>query len=167
MFDFVDPPWHLALRLADRVLDEGELGVLGMHLDQFVLPVVPADPAAYISPLPSVSNTSAPASEKRPTRIKLTGRKYVAAGVVASSVGETPSPVGDAPASIVITSPVHASKKRKTFVSPTLSAFQAVQTAYALPLCMYCSSSNVIMSYEPHAADPYCFICRYPWRDSN
>ncbi|KAM0067891.1 hypothetical protein Hdeb2414_s0002g00066631 [Helianthus debilis subsp. tardiflorus] len=50
MFDFVDPPRHLALRPADRVLDEGELGVLGMHLEQFMLPAIPADPTAYISP---------------------------------------------------------------------------------------------------------------------
>ncbi|KAJ0790413.1 hypothetical protein HanPI659440_Chr05g0215151 [Helianthus annuus] len=134
MFDFLDPPRHLALRPADRVLDEGELGVLGMHLEQFVLPAIPADPAAYISPLPSVPNTGVPALEKRPTRIKLTGRKYMAAGVAVSSIGETAFPGGDAHATTVITSPVHASKKRKTFIPPTLSAFQAVQAAYALPL---------------------------------
>ncbi|KAJ0927059.1 hypothetical protein HanRHA438_Chr04g0178401 [Helianthus annuus] len=133
---FVDPPRHLALKAADRVLDEGELGVLGMHLEQFVLPAVPADPAAYISPLPSVPSAGVPALEKRPTRIKLTGRKYMAAGVAASSIGGTSFPGGDAPATAVITSPVHASKKRKTFIAPTLSVFQAVQAAYALPLCI-------------------------------
>ena len=155
MFDFVDPPRHLALRPADRVLDEGELDVLGMHLEQFILPAIPADPAVYISPLASVPNTGVPALEKRPTRIKLTGRKYMAAGAAASSIGGTALTRGDVPATAVITSPVQ-SKKRKTFVAPTLSAFEAVQVAYALPLGMYLLSSNVIINYELRVTE-VCF----------
>ncbi|MFS7917478.1 hypothetical protein Hanom_Chr03g00189511 [Helianthus anomalus] len=52
LFDFVVPLRHLALRAADRVLDEQEPDVLKVHLDQFLLPALPADPVAYISPYP-------------------------------------------------------------------------------------------------------------------
>ncbi|MFS8008152.1 hypothetical protein Hanom_Chr14g01269341 [Helianthus anomalus] len=54
MFNFVDPPRHTALRAADRVLSEQEPDVLKVHLEQFSLPVVPADPAVYISHPPPV-----------------------------------------------------------------------------------------------------------------
>ncbi|MFS7962088.1 hypothetical protein Hanom_Chr08g00722531 [Helianthus anomalus] len=50
LFDFVDPPRHLALRSADRVLDDQEPGVLKIHLEPFLLSALPADPAVYLSP---------------------------------------------------------------------------------------------------------------------
>ncbi|MFS7914275.1 hypothetical protein Hanom_Chr02g00151481 [Helianthus anomalus] len=50
LFDFVDPPRHLALRVADRVLDDQEPDVLKVHLEQFLLPALPADAAVYLSP---------------------------------------------------------------------------------------------------------------------
>ncbi|MFS7983793.1 hypothetical protein Hanom_Chr11g00978711 [Helianthus anomalus] len=50
LFDFVDPPRNLALRAADRMLDDQEPDVLKIHLKQFLLPALPADPAVYLSP---------------------------------------------------------------------------------------------------------------------
>ncbi|MFS7939514.1 hypothetical protein Hanom_Chr05g00452671 [Helianthus anomalus] len=52
LFDFVDPPRHVALKAADRVLGEQEPDVLKIHLEQFLLPAVPADPTVYISQPP-------------------------------------------------------------------------------------------------------------------
>ncbi|MFS7902765.1 hypothetical protein Hanom_Chr01g00015111 [Helianthus anomalus] len=49
LFDFVDPPRHTALRVADSVLGEQEPDVLKVHLEQFLLLAEPADPAVYIS----------------------------------------------------------------------------------------------------------------------
>ncbi|MFS7948939.1 hypothetical protein Hanom_Chr06g00565721 [Helianthus anomalus] len=49
LFLFVDPPRHAALKAADRVIGELEPYVLKIHLEQFLLPAVPADPDAYIS----------------------------------------------------------------------------------------------------------------------
>ncbi|MFS8010014.1 hypothetical protein Hanom_Chr14g01291991 [Helianthus anomalus] len=60
LFDFVDPPRHLALRVADRVLDEQEPDVLRVHLEQFLLPALPADSTAYVSPFPSVGEVVLP-----------------------------------------------------------------------------------------------------------
>ncbi|KAJ0773751.1 hypothetical protein HanOQP8_Chr03g0103861 [Helianthus annuus] len=148
LFDFVDPPWHTALRATDRVLDEQEPDVLKIHLEQLLLPAVSADPAVYISPIPLSGGSSVAAPEKKPTRIKVTGRKYMAAGAATSSAGGTASTRGDASATTEMTSPTHAAKKRKMFVAPTLTAFEAVQAAYALPLGMYFLPSNVIMDYE-------------------
>ncbi|KAJ0611431.1 hypothetical protein HanHA300_Chr01g0015731 [Helianthus annuus] len=134
MFDFVDPPRHLVLKPVDRVLDEGELDVLGMHLEQFILPAVPADPAVYISPLPAVTNTGVSASEKRPARIKLTGKKHTMTNVAVTSIEESACVERGIPLAAVMTSPGRALKKRKTFVVPTLSAFEAVQAAHAFPI---------------------------------
>ncbi|MFS8016263.1 hypothetical protein Hanom_Chr15g01366481 [Helianthus anomalus] len=53
MFDFVDPLRNAALRASDRVIGEKEPDVLKIHLEQFLLPAVLADPAAYISQPPS------------------------------------------------------------------------------------------------------------------
>ncbi|KAJ0902152.1 hypothetical protein HanPSC8_Chr08g0333661 [Helianthus annuus] len=133
MFDFIDPPRHLALRSADHVLDEGELDVLGMHLEQFILPAVPADPAVYISPLSAVANTGVSVSEKKPARIKLTGKKHTATHVVVTSVEESACVGRDIPLAANMTSPGRALKRRKTFFVPTLSAFEAVQAAHAFP----------------------------------
>ncbi|KAJ0850994.1 hypothetical protein HanPSC8_Chr13g0587201 [Helianthus annuus] len=134
MFDFVNPPRHLALKPADRVLDEGELDVLGMHLEQFILPAVPADPTSYISPLPAASTTSVPALEKKTARIKLTGKKQTTTNVAVASIEEAASLGRGISLSASMTSPGRALKKRKTFVVPTLSAFEAVQAAHALPI---------------------------------
>ncbi|KAJ0607799.1 hypothetical protein HanLR1_Chr03g0094311 [Helianthus annuus] len=150
LFDFVDPPRHLALRAVDRVLDEQEPDVLKVHLEQFLLPVVPVDPVVYVSPLSLSGGSSVAAPEKKPTRVKVTGRKYMAAGAATSSAGGTAFTRGDASATAEMTSPTHVAKKRKTFVAPTLTAFEAVQAVYALPLGMYFMLSNVIMNYELH-----------------
>ncbi|KAJ0512957.1 hypothetical protein HanHA300_Chr10g0351991 [Helianthus annuus] len=50
------------------------------------------------------------------------------AGVSSVSVTATAGSAAD------LTSPTHVSKKRKTFTIPALTAFEAMQTAYALPL---------------------------------
>ncbi|MFS8002052.1 hypothetical protein Hanom_Chr13g01197581 [Helianthus anomalus] len=102
-----------------------------MHLEQFLLPALPADPAAYIVPLPLIPSSDVPSVEKKPTRIKITGRNYMASGAAASSVGGTTLTGGDISTPGAMISPGPISKKRKTFVAPTLSAFQAVQAAYA------------------------------------
>ncbi|KAJ0515378.1 hypothetical protein HanHA300_Chr10g0379921 [Helianthus annuus] len=161
LFDFVDPSRHLALRATDRVLNEGEPGVLEMHLEQFLVPALPADPTTYIAPLPLVPSGGVSALEKKPTRIKVTGRKYMAAGAAASSVGGTSLTRGDLSTTAAMTSPGPAPKKRKTFVAPTLSAFEAVQAAYALPFGTYLLSSNVIINYEPLVTKLGYFVCRY------
>ncbi|KAJ0622679.1 hypothetical protein HanIR_Chr01g0023381 [Helianthus annuus] len=151
MFDFVDPPRHLALKPADRVLDEGELDVLGMHLEQFILPAVPADPASYISPLSTASTTSAPAVEKKIARIKLTGKKHTTTNVavvsteVAASLGQVVS------VSAGLTSPGRALKKRKTFVVPTLSAFEAIQAAHAFPISTSAGVTTGVATSTPVA----------------
>ncbi|MFS7889767.1 hypothetical protein Hanom_Chr00s000005g01610931 [Helianthus anomalus] len=46
------PPRNAALRAADRVIEEQEPDVLKVHLEQFLLPTVTADPTAYISQPP-------------------------------------------------------------------------------------------------------------------
>ncbi|MFS8008151.1 hypothetical protein Hanom_Chr14g01269331 [Helianthus anomalus] len=58
----------------------------------------------------------------------------MAAGAVTSSTGGTASARGDNPDATELTSPTHVAKKRKTFIAPTLTVFEAVQAAYALPL---------------------------------
>ncbi|KAJ0650972.1 hypothetical protein HanOQP8_Chr15g0556051 [Helianthus annuus] len=131
MFDFIDPTRHLALKPADRVLDEGEPDVLKVHLEQFLLPAIPADPTAYITPLPSAAITTVSMSEKKPARIKLTGKKHTAIHGSVPVMEETSSVGRDVPLVADLTSPSRASKKRKTFVAPTLSAFEAVQAACA------------------------------------
>ncbi|KAF5769916.1 hypothetical protein HanXRQr2_Chr14g0653711 [Helianthus annuus] len=133
MLDFIDPPRHLALKPADRALDEGEPDVLRVHLEQFILPAVPADPTAYVTQLSSVATTAVSVSEKKPTRIKLTGKKHTAIHGGVPSVEETSSVGRDIPLVTDLTSPGRAFKKRKTFVVPTLSAFEAVQAACAFP----------------------------------
>ncbi|KAJ0733258.1 hypothetical protein HanPI659440_Chr11g0406331 [Helianthus annuus] len=168
MFDFIDPPRHLALKPADRVLDEGEPDVLRVHLEQFLLPAIPADPTAYVTPLSGVAITAVSVSEKKPARIKLTGKKHTAIHGGVPSVEETSSVGRDVPLVTDLTSPSRASKKRKTFVVPTLSAFEAVQAACAFPtgtsvgvpsgvviptlvptVALSCPGSSVSMSTSP------------------
>ncbi|KAJ0611096.1 hypothetical protein HanHA300_Chr01g0011361 [Helianthus annuus] len=131
LFDFVNPPRHAALKAADRVLGEQEPDVLKVHVEQFVLPAVPADSAAYISQPSTSGGSNVSAIEKKPVRIRVTGRKYMAAGAAASSVSVT-TPVGGA--AVELTSSTNVSKKRKTFTVPARTAFEAMQTAYALSL---------------------------------
>ncbi|KAF5813414.1 hypothetical protein HanXRQr2_Chr03g0098071 [Helianthus annuus] len=130
LFDFVDPPRHAALKAADRVISEQEPDVLKIPLEHFLLPAVPADPIAYVTISPPSGGGSAIAIEKKPVKVKIIGRKYLATGAGASSVNVT-TPAGSA---AELTSPTHVSKKRKTVTVPPLTAFEAIQTAYALPL---------------------------------
>ncbi|KAJ0447064.1 hypothetical protein HanRHA438_Chr17g0806761 [Helianthus annuus] len=130
MFDFIYPPRHAALKAADRVLGEQEPDVLKIHLEQFLLPAVPADPVAYVTMSPPSGGGSVVAMEKKPVKLKITGRKYLATGADASAVSVT-TPAGSA---AELTSPTHVSKKRKTVTVPSLNAFEAIQAAYALPL---------------------------------
>ncbi|MFS8029889.1 hypothetical protein Hanom_Chr17g01527631 [Helianthus anomalus] len=123
LFDFVDLPRNLALRAADRV---------------FLLPAMPADPTVYLSPHSLTGGSNAAAPERKPTWIKITGRKYMATGANPSTDGATTLTRGDASAAIDITSPTNVTKKRK-FVAPTLTTFESVQAAYALPLGIYFS----------------------------
>ncbi|KAJ0535781.1 hypothetical protein HanOQP8_Chr09g0335681 [Helianthus annuus] len=111
-----------------------EPDVLKIHLEQFLLSAVPADPTVYISQSPPSGGSNVAALEKKPTRIKVTGRRYMAAGDATSSVGVT-TPDGSTAVTVAeLTSPTHVSKKRKTFTVPALTAFEAMQAAYALPL---------------------------------
>ncbi|KAF5786225.1 hypothetical protein HanRHA438_Chr10g0450341 [Helianthus annuus] len=87
LFDFVDPPRNAALRAADRVIRGQEPDVLKIHLEQFLLPVVPADPTAYISqPPPSGGSSVSAAETKKPTRVKITRRKGMTAGATTAPV---------------------------------------------------------------------------------
>ncbi|MFS8032309.1 hypothetical protein Hanom_Chr17g01556061 [Helianthus anomalus] len=133
LFDFVDLPRHAALKAADRVLGEQEPDVLKIHLEQFLLPAVPANPAAYMTVPPPSGGGNVVVIEKKPVRVKITGRKYLVAGAGASSVSVT------APAGIAaeLASPTHVSKKRKTVFVPALTAFEAMQAAYTLPIGKY------------------------------
>ncbi|KAJ0444453.1 hypothetical protein HanIR_Chr16g0832011 [Helianthus annuus] len=134
LFDFADPPRHTLLKAEDHVLGEQEPDVLQVHLEQFLLPAVPADPAVYISQPPPSGGSSVAVPERKPTRIKVTGRKYMAAGVSNSSTIMTGPVKGAGSTSTELTSPTHVSKKRKTLNVPALTAFEAMQAAYAPPL---------------------------------
>ncbi|KAJ0541885.1 hypothetical protein HanHA89_Chr09g0333661 [Helianthus annuus] len=127
LFDFVDPPWHAALKAADRVLGEQEPDVLKIHSEQFLLPAVPTDPTAYITVPPPSGGRNVVAIEKKPIKVKITGRKYIAVGTDASLVSMTTSTGGVAE----LSSPTHVSKKRK--VVPALTAFEAIQAAHIIP----------------------------------
>ncbi|MFS7903508.1 hypothetical protein Hanom_Chr01g00024851 [Helianthus anomalus] len=115
LFDFVDPPRHAALKAADRVIGEQEPDVLKIHMEHFLLPSVSADPAVYISQPPPSGGSNVVATEKILTRIRVTGRKYMAAGAASSSVGVT-TPAGSAVVTVAeLTSPTHISKKTQNF----------------------------------------------------
>ncbi|MFS7917477.1 hypothetical protein Hanom_Chr03g00189501 [Helianthus anomalus] len=58
----------------------------------------------------------------------------MAAWTTASSAGSALLTEGGIAMTAEMTSPTHVSKKRKTFVTPTLAAFEAIQAAYALPI---------------------------------
>ncbi|KAJ0521336.1 hypothetical protein HanIR_Chr10g0469681 [Helianthus annuus] len=112
-----------------------EPDVLKIHLEQFLLPAVPEDPTVYISlPPPPNGGSNVVAIEKKPTRIKVTRRMYMAVGAASTSVGVTAS-VGSAAVTVAgLTTPTRVLKKRKTCTVPALTAFEAMQAAYALPL---------------------------------
>ncbi|KAM0012813.1 hypothetical protein Hdeb2414_s0047g00747841 [Helianthus debilis subsp. tardiflorus] len=134
LFDFVDPPRHAVLKALDRVLGEQEPDVMKIHLEKFLLLAMSADPAVYIPQPPPSGGSNIATIEKKPSRIKFTRRKYMAAGAASSSVGVT-APVGSAVVTVAqLTSPAHVSKKRNTFTVPALTAFEAMQAAYALPI---------------------------------
>ncbi|KAJ0511137.1 hypothetical protein HanIR_Chr11g0548621 [Helianthus annuus] len=156
MFDFIDPPRHLALKYADRMLDEGEPDVLKVHLEQFLLPAVPADPMAYIAPLSGMTISAVASSEKKPARIKLTGKKHTATHGSVPTMEETSSMGRDVPLVADLTSPGRVSKKRKAFVALTLSAFEAVQAACAFSpgTSVGVSSGVVIPTIVPTVALP-------------
>ncbi|KAJ0548815.1 hypothetical protein HanPI659440_Chr08g0312911 [Helianthus annuus] len=134
LFDFVDPPRNAALKVADRVFGEQEPDVLKIHLEQFLLPAVSAYPAVYICQPPPSGGSNVATIEKKLIRVKVTGRKYMAVGAATSSVGVT-TPAGSASTTAAeLTSPTPVSKKRKTFTVPALTAIEAMQAAYALPI---------------------------------
>ncbi|KAF5784963.1 hypothetical protein HanXRQr2_Chr10g0422991 [Helianthus annuus] len=137
LFDFVDPSRHAALRSADRVPGEQEPNVLKVHLEQFCCPLCQRTQLCIYPSLPPSEGSSVAVPEKKPTRIKVTGRKYMAAGAATSSAGVAAPARGATPAAAELTRPTHVSKKRKTFALPTLTAFEAMQAAYTLPLGMY------------------------------
>ncbi|MFS7949603.1 hypothetical protein Hanom_Chr06g00573541 [Helianthus anomalus] len=77
-----------ALKAADRVIGEQEPDVLKIHLEQFLLPVVPAYPTAYVSqPSPSGGSSVSVVEPKKTIRVRVTGRKYMATGGVSVHAG--------------------------------------------------------------------------------
>ncbi|MFS7946132.1 hypothetical protein Hanom_Chr06g00532441 [Helianthus anomalus] len=135
LFVFVDPPRNTALRVADRVIGEQEPDVLKIHLEQFLLPAVPANPDTYISqPPPNGGSSVSAVEEKKTIRVRVTGRKYMATGAATCAVTVG---VSAPPGSVAVTtaaelaSLTRVSKKRK--IVPALTAFEAIQTAYAMP----------------------------------
>ncbi|MFS7961149.1 hypothetical protein Hanom_Chr08g00711411 [Helianthus anomalus] len=136
LFDFFDPLRNTAFMSMDRAIGEQEPDVLRIRLKQFLLPAVPADPNAYVSqPHPSGGRSVCIAETKKPSRIKITGRKVITAGATTSPVAVSISAalegatVTSAPTSLV--SPKHAPKRRR--MMPPLTAFQAIKGAHALP----------------------------------
>ncbi|MFS7964529.1 hypothetical protein Hanom_Chr08g00751421 [Helianthus anomalus] len=81
LFDFVDPPRNAALQAVDCVIGEQEPDVLKGHLEQFLLPSMPADQATYISqPPPSGGSGVSAVEAKKTIRVRVAGRKYMATG---------------------------------------------------------------------------------------
>ncbi|KAJ0636146.1 hypothetical protein HanOQP8_Chr17g0658621 [Helianthus annuus] len=127
LFDFVDPPRNTALRSADRAIGEQEPDVLRIHLEQFLLPAVPADMNAHVSQLPPSGGSSVSIAEtKKPSRIKITGRKVITTRATTSPVAVSiyAAPEGatavSAPTGLVSPQPV----PKKRMMMPPLSAFK-------------------------------------------
>ncbi|KAF5773122.1 hypothetical protein HanXRQr2_Chr13g0585151 [Helianthus annuus] len=86
-------------------------------------------------PPPSGGSSVSIAETKKPTRVKITGRKVITAGATTSPVAVSISlaPEGttavSAPTSLV--SPPRAQKKRR--IMPPLTSFQVIKAAHALP----------------------------------
>ncbi|MFS7939580.1 hypothetical protein Hanom_Chr05g00453461 [Helianthus anomalus] len=142
LLNFVDPPRNATLRAANRVIGEQEPDVLEIHLEQFLPPAVPVDPTAYISqPPPSGESSVSAVEEKKPIRVRVTGRKYMdaraATSVVTVGVFVPAGSVVVTAAATELVSPTRVSKKRK--IVPALTAYEAIQTAYAMPTgCVLC-----------------------------
>ncbi|KAJ0902759.1 hypothetical protein HanPSC8_Chr08g0340911 [Helianthus annuus] len=126
---------NAALRSANHAIGEQEPDVLKINIEQFLLPAVPADANAYVSqPPPSGGSSVSLAETKKPSRIKITGKKIIIAGATVSpvmaSISVTPkgAAITSAPASLV--SPQHAPKRRR--MMPPLTPFQPTKTAQTL-----------------------------------
>ncbi|KAJ0520241.1 hypothetical protein HanIR_Chr10g0457211 [Helianthus annuus] len=152
LFDFVDPPRNAALRSADRVVGEQEPDVLKIHIEQFLLPTVPTDATAQVSnpPPPSGGNGVSLEETKKPSRIRITEKKIITAGEIASPVAAN---VSTAPEIVVVTSapimvsPRPAPKKRR--ITPSLSTFQATKAAQALHADYLAESQGGSGSFMP------------------
>ncbi|KAM0027465.1 hypothetical protein Hdeb2414_s0019g00540541 [Helianthus debilis subsp. tardiflorus] len=141
LFDFVDPPRHVALKAADRVLGEQEPDVLKIHLEQFLLPAVPADPTVYISLPPPSRGSNVAAIEKKPTRIKVTRRKYMAAGAASSSVGVT-ARAGSAAVTVDgLTSPTRVEKTQDLYCTCS-DGFRGYASRLCLAPWFHCWGSS-------------------------
>ncbi|MFS7997093.1 hypothetical protein Hanom_Chr12g01137681 [Helianthus anomalus] len=87
IFDFVDPPppRNAALMSTDRAVGDQDPDVLKIHIDRFLLPVMPADFTAYVSqPPPSRGGGASIEGTKKPYRIRIPGKKIITAGATAS-----------------------------------------------------------------------------------
>ncbi|KAJ0681998.1 hypothetical protein HanPI659440_Chr16g0642411 [Helianthus annuus] len=66
---------------ADRAVGEQEPDVLKIQLHQFLLPAVQADLTAFVSqPPPSGGSDASLEGTKKPSRIRITGKKIITAG---------------------------------------------------------------------------------------
>ncbi|KAF5809720.1 hypothetical protein HanRHA438_Chr04g0170831 [Helianthus annuus] len=122
---------------ADRAVGEQLPDVLKIHIEQFLLPAVPADITGYVSqPPPSGGSSASLEGTKKTYRIRITGKKIITAGATASpaAVRIFAAPEGAtvtyAPTGLV--SPKQAPKRRR--MMPPLTAFQAIKAAHALPV---------------------------------
>ncbi|KAM0050529.1 hypothetical protein Hdeb2414_s0008g00298591 [Helianthus debilis subsp. tardiflorus] len=134
LFDFVDPPRYGALRSADHAVGEQEPDVLQIHIEQFLLPAIPADVIAQVSnPPPSGGSGVYLEETKKPSRIRITGKKIITAGVTASPVSAN---VSTAPEVVFVTSaPAMVSPRptpKRHRITRSLSTFQATKAAQAL-----------------------------------
>ncbi|MFS7970455.1 hypothetical protein Hanom_Chr09g00821241 [Helianthus anomalus] len=128
------PPGRVALRSADREVGEQEAGILKIYVENFLLPAVPVASTAQLSDLPLSGGSGVSLDEtKKTTRIRITGKKVVTVGMIASAMAASVSMppedvfVTSAPA---IVSPRPAPKRRR--VMPSLSMFQATKPAQLL-----------------------------------
>ncbi|MFS7943794.1 hypothetical protein Hanom_Chr06g00504421 [Helianthus anomalus] len=131
LFDFVDPPRHAALKAADRVLGEQQPDVLKIHLERFLLPAVPEDPTAYITVHSPSGGKNVAAIEKKPIKVKITGRKYMAVVTGASSVSMTTSTGGV----VELTSQTLVSKNER--LSPLLLLLRLIKPLISYLLVSY------------------------------
>ncbi|MFS7993329.1 hypothetical protein Hanom_Chr12g01092781 [Helianthus anomalus] len=136
--------------------DDEVSNVLKVHLDQFLLPAIPGDPSAYIfQPPPSGGDNASVAETKKPIWVKVTVRKYMAAGAATSHVGGSVSmpsrgvDVSSTTAELV--SPTRLQKKQR--IVPPLTAFQAIQTAHALP-----TGSSAEVQVEGVSSAPLTYV---------
>ncbi|MFS7913172.1 hypothetical protein Hanom_Chr02g00138701 [Helianthus anomalus] len=162
LFDFVDPPRHAALKATNRILGEQEPDVLKIHLEQFLLPTVPADPTAYVTIPPPSGGRNVVAIEKKPIKVKITGRKYMVVGTGASSASVTTSTGSVAEQ----TSPTHVSKKRKVVTLLLLSRQFKPLMSYLLVKCIICPISvygnHPVCCWQTQPLQSYITCKSYP-----